>query len=196
MSVLRYDFKLQLHGGALAAMAVPALVPLVLNVERVPLEFAELFWPITGPLLLAALFSREWESGTAEVLLARPVSRLGLLSLRLVTALSLLSCAFLLGWAAFGLRGVPVPLHEVLAVSLPGTVAMGALGLFTGTASRSSPAGYLAPLAWWLIDFVSKGTYTGKLYLFGGPADEKWWLATLALGLVAATWLLLRRRDA
>lgn len=195
MTTLRYDLKLQVNAAALVAMAIPAFVPLALNVERNPLLFAELFFPTAAPLLMAHLFSREWEGGTADVLLARPRGRGALLAGRLLSAVALLVVAYLLGWAVLLAKVHAAPLPDLLAVTLPGGLAMGALGLAVATAARSSPAGYLVPLCWWLLDWLTMGRLTWRFYLFDHAGPEKWWLVGLAAGLTALTLAILHRRD-
>ncbi|HWI62446.1 MAG TPA: ABC transporter permease [Symbiobacteriaceae bacterium] len=191
MSALKYHFRLQAGGAALTVLLLPVAVTLFTNSRAGPLQFAELFWPLGAPVLMAALFSREWEGGTAEVLFSRPVSRTALLAGRVTVAAGLLLTVCLVGWGTLAVLGQPVGLGAVLKVVMPGALALGAVGLLVGTASRSSPAGYLVPTAWWLIDWFSGGSYTGRFYLLG---PEKEWLLVLAGLALAATAGLLSRR--
>ncbi len=194
LQTLRYHLRLQADVAALGALLFPPLIALGMTVQGELLPMAELFFVLPAPLLVAAVMSREWEAGTADVLLARPAGRIGLLLNRLVAGLAYVVLAVLLGWAMLALRGASLSLAETLAVVLPGGLALGLVGLAVATAARSSPAGYLTPMAWWLLDWVTGGSLTGRLYLFDGLSAEKWWLVGLgALGLVVSAWLLTRQ---
>lgn len=192
MSALKYHLRLQLGGAALAVLLLPVAVTIFTNSRAGPVQFAELFWPLGAPVLMAALFSREWEGGTAEVLFFRPVSRTALLAGRAAVAVLLLLASCLVGWGTQAAFGQPVGLWAVLKAVMPGALALGAVGLLVGTAARSSPAGYLVPTAWWLIDWFSGGSYTGRFYLLG---PEKEWLLALAAAALVATGGFLARRD-
>jgi hypothetical protein len=195
MTLLALECRIQTPATALIAMAMPAAVPLLLNLGQAPLKYAELLWPLAAPLLMAGLFSREWETGTAEVLLARPRPRAALLAGRLAVALAQLALAFLAGWAACLARGYAAPLADLLAAAGPGALALGTAGLAAATATRSSPVGYLAPTAWWLLDWLTQGHFTGRLYLLGGLTGDKWWLLGLAATLLMIATLVMNRRD-
>ncbi|GIO16026.1 hypothetical protein J19TS2_55810 [Cohnella xylanilytica] len=62
----------------------------------------------------------------------------------------------------------------------------------------SLPAGYIAGFAWYLLDFTTKGKWTGPFYLFGLVGSEwdsdKWLLAGLSLLLAAFSALRLPSR--
>jgi len=75
MTALWYHLRLQVNAGTLAILALPLAAGIFTYGQPDPLPFAELFWPVGAPVLMAALISREWEGGTAEVLFARPASR-------------------------------------------------------------------------------------------------------------------------
>jgi len=194
ISLLGYHLRLQLDFAALGALLFPALIATGLTASGDLLPVVELFFVLPAPLLLASVLSREWEGGTADLLLARPTHRVGLLLSRLLPGVGLFLAAVLLGWAVLVLRGATLSLGDLLLVTLPGGLALGLAGLAVATAVRSSPAGYLAPLAWWLLDWFTAGSLTGKLYLFDGLSVAKWWLVGLAgVGLLAGSWLLTRQ---
>lgn len=70
---------------------------------------------------------------------------------------------------------------------MPPALAMGAVGLLTGTAVRNSAAGYLLPLAWWQFDWTTGG--------FCLMATNRSWLLGLAGAAWLLTWAALCRRD-
>lgn len=195
MSTLRYNWRLQLSSAALLALAVPLLVPVALNRELAPLKLAEVLWPVSAPILMAPLFSREWELGAAEVLLSRSVSRASLLGGRLVAALALLLPAYALGWLLLLALGQPLPFTQAVVTVAPGALALGAVGLAAATATRNTAAGYLVPLAWWIAELLTGGRYTRQFFLFGGEGPGKWYLVGLAAAALLAAYAALLRRD-
>lgn len=195
MSALRYHLKLQATAGSLTVLALPVIVSVFANPQVGQRVFAQLFWPLAAPILMATLFSREWEGGTAEVLLARPVSRGSLLAGRTAVALGLLLSTCLVGWVTTIVMGQSVPLWELIRLTLPGALALGSAGLAVGTATRASAAGYLVPLTWWLFDWMTAGRYTGRFFLFSGLTEHKGYLLGLAATFLLLTYLLLNRKD-
>lgn len=193
---LRYHLLLQLDGAAIGALLFPALIATAVSASGELLPLAELLFVLPAPMLMASLLSREWEGGTADVLLARPVRRVELILSRLLAGFLITLLAILLGWGCLMLRGLSLPLGQALAITTPGSLALGLLGLAVATASQNSVAGYLVPMAWWLLDWFTGGRVTGKLYLFNGLTPDKWWLVGFAaLSLITTTELLVKRTE-
>lgn len=192
MTALWYHLRLQLNAGTLAILVLPLAAGIITYGQPDPLPFAELFWPVGAPVLMAALISREWEGGTAEVLFARPASRAALLVGRTLVAAALMLTVCLVGWGTQAALGQPIALAAALKAVMPGALALGSVGLLTATAARNSAVGYLVPLAWWLIDWLTAGGYTGRFYLL---TEQKEWLLGLAGAALLATWAVLTRRD-
>ncbi|HYF76378.1 MAG TPA: ABC transporter permease subunit [Symbiobacteriaceae bacterium] len=192
MTAFWYHLRLQLSTGTLAVLVLPLAAGVITYGQPDPLPFAELFWPVGAPVLMAALISREWEGGTAEVLFARPASRGALLAGRVLVAATLMLSVCLVGWGTQAALGEPVGLGAALKAVMPGALALGSVGLFTATITKNSAAGYLVPLAWWLIDWLTAGGYTGRFYLI---TDQKAYLYGLAGVALLATWAAMVRRD-
>jgi hypothetical protein len=192
MTALWYHLRLQANAATLAILALPLAAGVITYGQPDPLPFAELFWPVGAPVLMAALISREWEGGTAEALFARPVSRAGLLAGRALVSTALMLTVCFVGWGTEAALGQPVGLAAALKAVMPGALALGSFGLLTATVTKNSAAGYLVPLAWWLIDWLTAGGYTGRFYLM---TDQKAYLYGLAGAALLVTWAVLTRRD-
>jgi len=195
MTALRYNLRFQVNMATALVMAVPLLIPVIMSPQMPPLVYTELFFPAIAPVVMAGLISREWEAGTADVLLARPVARWWLLTGRVLTAVAILLGAYVAGWGVITTLGRDVNLGDMLAVVLPGALALGSVGLAVATISRSSPTGYLVPLSYWMFDWLTQGTYTGRFYLLKGLGTDKWYLVGAAGAALLLTWLWLSRRE-
>lgn len=190
----RYESRLYLRAGVWAALALGALVPWAFWLppgdpgnRELALAVMEMFTVIGAPLLAGSVLSRDHEDGSAEILLSRPAGRVGLLAWRLLPALAALGVLIALSVAGYAARGIVLAPGAVLAAVGPGALFLAALAVAVGTVTRLSAAAYLAPVAYWVFDWASKGSYTGYLTLFGrglGAAD--WTTGKLALLAAAA----------
>lgn len=217
---LLYEVKLYWGAGVWAALAFGLAVPWIFWTGpsgagpagagagaaaaaqvRAAVGAIELFGVAAAPLLAAALFSREEEGLTAEVLLSRPIARGALVARRVVLAVAVLAASLLAPAAGYLARGVGLPLAQVLGTAGPGALALAALGLAVGTLTGVSAAGYLVPLAYWAFDWATRGSHTGMMTLFARALGRPEWvesklalLGAAAIFVGVAAWGLARRR--
>lgn len=221
LRLLRYQVRLIWHVNLWLAPLVGLLMALAMYLPEGPhqerlfwvLKWSENFFPLLGIAVYANLFSQEIENQTAELWLAKPISRTKLVLARvsvvciytvLVIAIPLVIKYFLyvrFSWA------------EMMLVVLPPALYLGLLGMVVGILFRHSAIAFLVPLVYWFFEMTTKGKYTGILHLFlrttnanacaeffEGCSDvtpsfnwavSKLLLAGLCVGLIAfSVWLL------
>jgi hypothetical protein len=76
-------------------------------------------------------------------------------------------------------------------------LALGSVALLAAILFGSLSGGYIVAFAWYLLEWMTKGKWTGRLYLFsmsdGDWNGDKLWLLLLALlCLAVSAWLLPR----
>ena len=77
------------------------------------------------------------------------------------------------------------------------SLALGSVALLAAILFSSLSGGYILVFAWYLLDWTTKGKWTGKVYLFsmsdGAWSGDKLWLLVVALLCTACSaWLLPR----
>lgn len=204
------------------APLIALLVPLVMFLPPGPewerrlwaLRIGEQFLPVVGLLIWANLLSQEWENGTADLWLSRPVRRRRLLLARTALTAGYTLAAFSLPLVLLYLTYVRFRWVEMLLTVLPPAFFLGLLGVTVGIAAKHSTLAFLLPLLYWFFEMSTKGVYTGPFFLFartGSPCPgsiesclqwqqagvvwlpSKLLLLVLSIGLLAATaWLLAR----
>lgn len=167
------------------------------------LQIGERFAPLLGVLVFANLLSQEWEQAGADLWLARPIPRSGVLLARVLVGGIWVLLALLPLYSVLYSTYVPFDWGEMLLVSLPPTLFLGVLGMTVGLLTRSSAVAFLVSIAYWVFEETTDGAYTGLLFLFArtvfpcdasieacirASADGPWLLSKLLL--LGATALL------
>ncbi|WP_040952094.1 hypothetical protein [Gorillibacterium massiliense] len=197
-ALFRHNVKLLANVYWLLAACFILLVPLVqdptlLNSKEMG-RWGEMVLSLIGLLLYPHLALME-EGGIGETAFAKRVPAAWVLALRWLltaaySALLVAALAACLRWA--GAAIAPGPIIAGTALTAAG---LGACGMLAAFLARSATAGYIAAFAWYLLDMMTKGKLTGKLYLFSMASGEwnndKLWLGLVALGVVLAIAVLL-----
>ncbi|MHA7963362.1 hypothetical protein ACX93W_04380 [Paenibacillus sp. CAU 1782] len=75
------------------------------------------------------------------------------------------------------------------------SLALGSVALLAAILFGSLSGGYILAVAWYLLDWMTKGKWTGQFYLFSMSdgfwnADKLWLLALSLLCLIGSAWIL------
>lgn len=205
--LIKYELKQYLRMDVASAWAFAAILPWAFWLPpaegaraAVALSGLETYTCLGAPLLAGAILSREHETGTAEAILGKPFGPRTLAALRLLLAFFGVACLSGVAALSYAARGAAMEVPSVLLATLPGALFLGAAAALVGAWGRVSAAGYLAPISYWLVDFATKGRYTGSLTLFGAALGQEGWqggklyLVTVGLAMAAVTVALAGRR--
>ncbi|MFZ5814299.1 MAG: hypothetical protein ACOY93_03235 [Bacillota bacterium] len=162
----------------------------------------ELILPLSAALGAAHLMLIEREEGFHELRLSYPENRWRLPLLRTAWALALTLLGLAVGAVLFRLGYGPYPLDETVVPALAPILALLGLSLLVGNLTGSYWVAAGAAMSWWLLDAVSRGTYTRLFFLFNAtwpcagvdPTVNRWLLALLGLALLAVNAGLSARR--
>ncbi|MNM29568.1 hypothetical protein D3C81_401100 [compost metagenome] len=157
--------------------------------------YGERYASLAGLLLLPPLAMLD-AGGIGETLLAKRRSHAVIFLLRWLLTAGYAGLLLAVFFELLRLMGADFALPLAAGVWIT-TVALGSFGLLLAVLFRHLAGGFIAAFAWYLIDWMSKGKYTGPFYLFsmqkGAWNDDKLWLLGLALCCAAVTaWLLPR----
>lgn len=199
-----YNLKLTVHYSWLLSAALLAAVPVFLDPQLMDragaAKLGELLVSFTGLIVYPHLALLE-DGGISETLYAKRIRQHSLFLFRwLLTALYIfLAVTVLFRWLHGA--GAVFALWPMIGGTVITAVALGSAGLTAALLCGNLSAGYLAGFAWYLLDFTTKGKWTGPFYLFGllrsGWDQDKWLLAglSLALAVLCTFWLPLRRLE-
>jgi hypothetical protein len=173
-ALLYYQARLIWRINLWIAPLIALLMPIFLYLppgsepERVfwALKISENFIPLLGIVICANLFSQESESQTAELWLAKPVSRAKLLLSRTSVACGYIALVIAIPLVGQYLTYVHFDWGEMILVVFPPTIFLGVLGMAVGIVSNRSAIAFLVPLAYWFFEMTTKGDYTGIFFLF------------------------------
>ncbi|GCE50267.1 hypothetical protein EI42_04745 [Thermosporothrix hazakensis] len=166
----------------------------------------ERFLPPLSLFLTLGLLAREWQQGTLAQLALRRPSLVVLFGRLCIVLLYLVILMLLASWGAYSLLRKPpadvtvlTSMWEMLRTVFPSMLLLIAIGLCTVHLTVSSIAGYLLPVALWLINllacqFMTSGgqKHDVVLYLLFGwyyhdqaLNPDNWWIGKLILLVVA-----------
>jgi hypothetical protein len=173
----RLTWRLQIWIAPLVALLLPVFLFLPSGALRefAILQTAERFAPLLGLLVFANLLAQEWEDVGADLWLAKPVSRVGLLLARVLVGVVWMLLALLPLYTVLYFWYGSFNWSEMLLASLPPTLFLGMFGMTVGLLARSSAVAFLVSIAYWVFEETTDGVYTGPLYLFartGSPCQE------------------------
>lgn len=194
-----HNLRLLASYGWLAAALLLALMAAVSNPALMgPGEAGfrgECFASLTGLLLFPPLALLD-AGGIGETLLAKRHSPTASFLMRwlLTAGFAAVIAAAYFGSLRFLGASFGLPLFCGVLIT---TLALGSFGMLAAVLFRSLPAGYIAAFAWYLLDWLTKGEWTGRFYLFSMAKGEwnpdKLWLLGLALLSAAISAVLLPR---
>ena len=218
ISLIRYNLKIVaptlLWTGILVALM---LFLVVFHHFRSPEEFnperagwlAEQLFPLVGAFFAAGVLDWELKRGAHELLRSkrRPLWHTLAYRLGVTVALTLLVAAAILGAMHLGIRRVP--LGTLLLASVPSTLALALVSVWTRVRLGNAFMGYLVAVAVWVANwvagdlersplhlsvnpFLTMTSYTHRLHATAAgtlettPYVDWWWVPKLALLAVSA----------
>lgn len=202
LGIVRYNSKILCKRHLLAGIVYAALLPLIYSFELLQLMevvmVSEIPFSLLGALFLPAIVEVDFEDGIGEIISTKPMSKgwillcrfgIGVLLLGIVTGVLLLYMVIQDSIFDFGRCYVSAMISQIY---------LGVVGMTIANLLRNVVAGYLTSFSYFFLEFITKGKYTGALYLFSLTKNDlstKWWLMTITLGLVMVNVILLRRRN-
>lgn len=195
-----YNLRLIATYSWLASLLILALMTVVASPAFMgPPQSAfwgERFVSLTGLLLFPTLALLD-AGGIGETLLAKRQAHALIFGLRWLLSAGYMALLVSGFYGMLGLLGAsfePLPLFCGVWID---AVVLGSVGMLAAVLFRSLPGGYIVAFAWYLIDWTTKGKWTGPFYLFSMAKGEwnpdKLWLLGLALlSAAASAWLLPR----
>jgi hypothetical protein len=171
---LRYQVRLIWHVNLWLAPVIALLMGLAMYLPEGPhqerlfwiMKWSESFFPLLGIAVCANLFSQEMENQTAELWLAKSISRTKLVLARVsavcIYTVLVIAIPLIIKYFSY----VRFSWAEMMLVVLPPTLYLGLLGMLVGILFKNSAIAFLVPLVYWFIEMTTKGKYTGILHLF------------------------------
>lgn len=157
--------------------------------------WGERFVALLSLLLLPPLALMEF-GGIGEGLLAKKQRYEIVFVCRWLLSAAFMAILSVVFYGIVGLMGASFDKLLVMGVFIT-SLALGSVALLVTILFGSLSGGYIFALAWYLMDWMTKGKWTGRLYLFsmsdGTWHVEKLWLLVLSLlCLTVSAWLLPR----
>ncbi|WP_058301281.1 hypothetical protein [Gorillibacterium timonense] len=156
--------------------------------------WGERFISLTALLLFPPLALMD-AGGVGETLLAKRYPHLRIFVMRwLLTAvyMAVLTIAFL---GFLRLFGATFELAALVGGVWMTALALGSIGMLASVLFGSLPAGFILAFAWYLMDWTTKGKFTGSFYLFSMAkgvwnSDKLWLLGVALVSTAISAWLL------
>lgn len=157
--------------------------------------WGERFVALLSLLLLPPLALLE-AGGIGEGLLSKKQRHETVFVCRWLISAAWLAVLTALFYGGAALMGADFELPLIPGVFMTG-LALGSVALLAAILLGGLSGGYIVVFAWYLLDWMTKGKWTGQLYLFsmsdGTWNTDKLWLLVLALlCLAVSAWLLPR----
>lgn len=185
-----YNVKILLDWNIAAAFGLALLAPFIFSYDLLQYyeiaKVSELYFSITGIILFAYIGNIENQECATELVNVRTVPHVLMLLLRklLVTLLILSLLISILMYAK--LRGCSFPLWEITAGVLITAIFLGSIAYTLTNLTNKISSGYIAAFAYYLMEYATKGKYTGDFYLFSLMRMDfvpKYYLLAAALGV-------------
>lgn len=192
IKLIWYNSKILLDWNALAAFALFLLTPFIFSFNLLSYKeiakVTELYLSISGILLFAYIGSIENREFATELVNVRKVSHWRVVLLRFVIVL-LSVIAMILVLLAFAMwKGSIFPYWEVVAGTVITIMYLGSIAFTIGNFTNQLSSGYIIAFAYYLLEYTTKGRYTGSMYLFSLLKlnfTPKYYLLTAALVMLA-----------
>lgn len=170
------------------------LTPFVFGTANVDAKTAaiplEMFVSLIGIILLTPVFLPEQHENIRDVVESKATAMVCVYGIRI--GIALLSMLALIAAFVFYMKGNGCVIDFFTAVfgTFSGGVFLGALGLLAYGRSNAITVGYMAPMAYYMLNLFGGKKYFGKLYLFSmssGSITEKYWLISAGVLLILFT---------
>lgn len=187
-----YNIKILLDWNIAAAFALMLLAPFIFSFDLLQYKevakISELYFSIIGIILFANLGNKENQEQVAELVNVRAVPQAFILLIRMlmVSLLIFMMIASILYFAK--LRGAVFPLWEMTAGVLISAVSLGSIAYTLTNFTNRVSSGYMIAFAYYLMEYTTKGKYTGSFYLFSLVKQDfmpKYYLMAAAISILA-----------
>ncbi|MBP1996338.1 hypothetical protein [Paenibacillus eucommiae] len=132
----------------------------------------EYSFPLVAIFIMSQLFAEELEPGVALWVMALPFRSWSLLLYRWSLGMGLLVLLYAAGVILIHLGQIPIPFLDFTYDVLPPALWLGNLAMLATLIGRSFAAGLGVPLFYWVVETISNGALSRKLYLFAGMASD------------------------
>lgn len=185
-----YNTRILLDWNAAAAFVLMVLAPFIFSFDLLKYKevakVAELYFPITGIILFTYIGGIENHEHAAELVNIRTVPHVLVLVGRM-----LLAACFIIAMIASvlyyaKLKDAVFPFWEITAGTTITAVFLGSIAFTSGNLTNQTSAGYIMAFAYYLMEYASKGNYTGKFYLFSLMKQDftpKYYLLAAAISI-------------
>jgi hypothetical protein len=187
-----YNIKISLDWNVAAAFALMLLAPFIFSFDLLEYKevakVSELYFSITGIILFAYIGNIENQEHTNELVNVRALPHVLVLLIRilLVTLFILLMLTSILSFAK--LRDSVFPLWEMTAGAFISAAFLGSIAYTLTNLTNQVSSGYIMAFAYYLMEYTTKGKYTGSFYLFSLMKQDfapKYYLLAAIVGIFA-----------
>ena len=199
-AVLKINYRYFILPHLVLACLTMALTTAFFGVQNLSeLEAAapmEMVLPFLGVILFTPVFFPEEDRRVADVVGVRPAGRMYIACVRLAVSVAVLALLLLFFTGFMKTMNCQVTPRLFFGV-LGDSLFLGALGFFAAALGRNTPAAYLLPVAYYVMNYMMKD-YLGKFYLFSmmaGDFSTTGWLTAGGTALLAAGLLVRSRTD-
>lgn len=199
--MLKYNFMVLLNFNLLAAVAYGVLVPFIFNLKGGSSSYAigigEYYFSVVGIILFPIISEIDYEESISEIIGIRKRGLSSNFIYRLLISLALMSIIIGALLLLMRYKGNNFDFFRLLFGVIITGLYLGMIGVTVANISKNYIAGYIIGFAYYLFEFLTKGQYTNKLYIFGlvdGQMATKYYLLGLIILLSIANILILKRR--
>lgn len=191
LSITKYNARLLLNLNTAAAVLLMALTPFIfsfafLGYQEVA-KLSELYFSITGILLFATLSSIENQEQAKELVHVRSLPQWVIQGIRILLMLLLGAAMTLMILVYAKLKGANFPLWELASGAAITVLYLGSITYTAVNLTNQVSTGYIISFAYYLMEYSTKGKYTGELYLFSllkMDMTPKYYLLTVSVLLL------------
>lgn len=202
MALAKMQMKLSLISNAALAIIFACIVELAFGIQNLD-EYGssvvlERYFALEGIILLTPLFRPEQDSGVRETVESKYTSAMVVVLIRLMMVIILLGILFPVFAGIMHLCNSTFDPITMIPGAFITALLLGALGFAAYAVSDNLVVGYLLPLSWFMVNFMS-GTKLGNFYLFSltsGNFTPKYWLlgSAFLLFMVGMTFRIVERK--
>ncbi len=145
-------------------------------VEKIELIHIQILYEYTLPfiasLIMCQLFVAELDKETSGWFMSLPFRSSLFFGTRWLLGTATIFILYLMGIAAIHLLVLPIPLRTFSYHVLPPALWLGHLALLGSLIGRTYIAGISVSLFYWVMESLTNGAITDRLYLFSGSLQE------------------------
>ncbi|MFW6265086.1 MAG: hypothetical protein ACOC3B_03175 [Bacillota bacterium] len=202
LGIIKYNYKIILRTNLLIAIVYALILPFVVNFKLLTqLEvsrISELFISLIGIIILTSLIEVDYEGNIAEIISAKLKHKGTVFTYRLFIALAAMLILISLLYSYMIINDGNFHLLTTLAGTMITGLYLGMLGITAANLSRNLIVGYLISFTYYLVEFSTRGRYTGNFYLFGLETSNftsKYYLLAFVVLMFIVNIVVLRKRS-